>query len=137
MEIYWFQIAWEVRTLMRPATLLKKRLWYRCFVKFLRTPFSQSNYWQLLLNWVGLTTLLSIFIFLIYQINLFTFLYRFIKWSILTIYKWSKIRAWYAFWLSTNEIQPWKFIGKNLKILPCFCGFLGLAVRFIKFIARI
>ena len=32
---------------------------------------------------------------------------------VLMIYKWSKIRAWYPFWLSINEKQPWKFIGKN------------------------
>ena len=30
----------------------------------------------------------------------------------LMIYKWSKIRA-YAFWVSINEKQSWKFIGKN------------------------
>ena len=38
----------------RPATLLKKRLWYRCFqvnfVKFLRTPFLQDTSERLLLN---------------------------------------------------------------------------------------
>ena len=38
----------------RPATLLKKRLWHKCFpvnfVRFLRTPFSQSTYWRLLLD---------------------------------------------------------------------------------------
>ena len=31
----------------RPATLLKKRLWHRCFpvnfVKFIRTPFSEKS----------------------------------------------------------------------------------------------
>ena len=36
----------------RPATLLKKRLWHRCFlmsfVKFLRTPFLQNTSGQLL-----------------------------------------------------------------------------------------
>ena len=39
---------------LRPATLLKKRLWYRCFpvnfVKFLRTPFFIEHLWWLLLN---------------------------------------------------------------------------------------
>ena len=39
---------------LRPATLLKKRLWHRCFptnfVKFLRTPFSQNTSGRLLLN---------------------------------------------------------------------------------------
>ena len=37
----------------RPATLLKRRLWYRCFpvnfVKFLRTPFFREHLWWLLL----------------------------------------------------------------------------------------
>ena len=40
-------------TNLRPATLLKKRLWHRCFpvnfVKFLRTPFLQNNSARLLL----------------------------------------------------------------------------------------
>ena len=40
-----------------PATLLKKRLWHRCFpvnfAKFLRTPFSQNRSGRLLLE--GLT----------------------------------------------------------------------------------
>ena len=39
---------------LRPATLLKKRLWNRCFpvnfTKFLRTPFSQKHLRWLLLN---------------------------------------------------------------------------------------
>ena len=38
----------------RPATLLKKRLWHRCFpmnfAKFLRTPFLQNTSGRLLLN---------------------------------------------------------------------------------------
>ena len=38
---------------LRPATLLKKRLWRRCFsvifVKFLRTPFFTEHLWWLLL----------------------------------------------------------------------------------------
>ena len=37
---------------LRPATLLKKRLWHRCFpgnfVKFLRTPFLQNTSRRLL-----------------------------------------------------------------------------------------
>ena len=37
-----------------PATLLKKRLWHRCFpvnfAKFLRTPFIMEHLWWLLLN---------------------------------------------------------------------------------------
>ena len=59
-------------------------------------------------NWVELTTLLSIFIFLIY---LFTHLT--VSVCILIIYKWYKIRAWYTFWVSISEKQPWKFIRKN------------------------
>ena len=38
----------------RPATLLKKRLWHRCFpvnfVKFLRTPFLQNTSGRLLVE---------------------------------------------------------------------------------------
>ena len=40
-----------------PATLLKKRLWHRCFpvnfIKFLRTPFLQNTSGRLLLIWVA------------------------------------------------------------------------------------
>ena len=39
---------------MRPATLLKKRLWHSCFpanfTKFLRTPFLTEHLWWLLLE---------------------------------------------------------------------------------------
>ena len=39
---------------LRPATLLKKRLWHRCFPvnfdKFLRTPFFIEHLWWLLLS---------------------------------------------------------------------------------------
>ena len=38
---------------LRPATLIKKRLWHRCFpvsfLKFLRTPFIQNTSGRLLL----------------------------------------------------------------------------------------
>ena len=44
----------EVFCCLRPATLLKKRLWHRCFpvnfVKFLRTPFFIEHLWWLPLN---------------------------------------------------------------------------------------
>ena len=45
---------------LRPATLLKRRLWHRCFpvnfMKFLRTPFLQNTYGRLLLSFFkGLT----------------------------------------------------------------------------------
>ena len=39
---------------LRPATLLKKRLWHRCFpvnfAKFLGTPFFTEHLWWLLLS---------------------------------------------------------------------------------------
>ena len=39
---------------LRPATLLKKKLWHRClpvnFVKFLRTPFLIEHLWWLILK---------------------------------------------------------------------------------------
>ena len=42
---------------LKPATLLKKRLWHWCFpvnfVKFLRTPFSQNTSWRQLLKVEG------------------------------------------------------------------------------------
>ena len=47
-SLFFNTVAW-----LRPATLLKKRLWYRCFpvnfVKFLRTPFLQNTSGWLLL----------------------------------------------------------------------------------------
>ena len=43
---------------LKPATLLKKRLWHRCFpvnfAKFLRTPFLQNTSGRLLLTVLGL-----------------------------------------------------------------------------------
>ena len=42
----------------RPATLLKKRLWHRCFpknfVRFLRAPIFTEHLWWLLLQWLSL-----------------------------------------------------------------------------------
>ena len=42
---------------LRPATLLKKRLWHRCFsvkfTKILRTPFLQNTSERLLMFWQG------------------------------------------------------------------------------------
>ena len=44
-------------TSLRPATLLKKRLWHRCFpvnfTKFLKTPFLQNTFGRLLLTFEG------------------------------------------------------------------------------------
>ena len=54
----WFQVLLYLSLQMqfpgmRPATLLKKRLWHRCFpvnfAKFLRTPFFIEHLWWLLL----------------------------------------------------------------------------------------
>ena len=51
---------------LRPATLLKKRLWHRCFLvnfaKFIRTPFSQNNSGRLLLD-IG-SSLINLFIWI-------------------------------------------------------------------------
>ena len=48
---------------LRPATLLKKRLWHRCFpmnfVKFLRTPFLQNTSGRLLLHFTFGRTLIK------------------------------------------------------------------------------
>ena len=53
---------------LRAATLLKKRLWHRCFpmnfAKFLRTPFLQNTSWRLLLmqsNFLSLYSLIKQF----------------------------------------------------------------------------
>ena len=55
-----------------------------------------------------------------------------------------KIRVWYAFWLSINETQPSKFIGKNCNLISLnfFKFFLvpssrRVLSRLIKFIASI
>ena len=49
------QSLFLVKLHARSATLLKKRLWHRCFhvnfVKFLRTPFLTKHLWWLLLYW--------------------------------------------------------------------------------------
>ena len=47
------RVSFLIKLQTRPATLLKKRLWHRCFpvnfVKFLRTPFLQNTTGRLLL----------------------------------------------------------------------------------------
>ena len=52
---------------MRPATLLKKRLWHRCFpvkfAEFLRTPFLRNTSGKLLLLCFGLTYFTPVFHF--------------------------------------------------------------------------
>ena len=54
MNIYYIYI-----TGLRPATLLKRKLWYRCFpvsfVKCLRTPFFQNTSGRLLLLLLRIT----------------------------------------------------------------------------------
>ena len=49
---------------LSPATLLKKRLWHRCFpvnfAKFLRTPFLQNASGRLLLQYLSKETFKSI-----------------------------------------------------------------------------
>ena len=46
--------CFPVNFVKRPATLIKKRLWHRCFfvnfVEFLSTPFYKEDLWWLLLN---------------------------------------------------------------------------------------
>ena len=42
----------------------------------------------------------------------FFLIYLFIRLNV-SVSKWSKITARYAFWLNINEMQAWKFIGKN------------------------
>ena len=47
------------------------------------------------------------------KINIFL-MYLFIRLNvsiyILIIYKWSKMRAWHAFWLNIKEMQLWKHV---------------------------
>ena len=59
----------------------------------------------------GLTTSLPVFLFLIYLFILNISIY--ISVYILMIYKWFKIRAWFAFWLNISETQPSKYFVKN------------------------
>ena len=56
---------------LRPATLLKKRLWHRCFpvnfAKFLRTPFFQNTSGRLLLYFFRAFTFLYVYMYLFIQ----------------------------------------------------------------------
>ena len=51
---------------LRSATLLKERIWHRCFpvnfVKFLRTPFLRNTSGRLLLNRAGLCLVLLLYV---------------------------------------------------------------------------
>ena len=86
-------------------------------------------------NLGGLTTLLSIFLFVICLfVHINVSVYK------LMIYKWSKVRARYTFWLIMNETQPWKFIGKNHNPIFLDCALLfwfpssrGVCNRFTEF----
>ena len=57
---------------LRPATLLKKRLWHRCFpvnfVKFLRTPFFIEHLWRLLSQFIYLRSRVKFIIFQLIKI---------------------------------------------------------------------
>ena len=96
---------------------VKQKFFPVSIVENFKTSYSFFSWiWLWTYNLGGLTTLLSIFSFLIYL-----FIRLNVSVYILMIYKWSKIRAWYAFWLNINEKQPWKFIVKNCN--PIFSGF--------------
>ena len=62
---------------MRPATLLKKRAWHRCFpvnfVKFLRTPFFKEHLQWLLLHMSRKRTVLQNFLYVHRKINVLSF----------------------------------------------------------------
>ena len=51
--IKFWSVGFLSSKVLTPATLLKKRLWHRCFfvnfAKFLRTPFLQNTSWRLIL----------------------------------------------------------------------------------------
>ena len=86
-----------------PATLLKKRLWYRCFpvnyVKFLRTPFSRNTSGRLPLN-VDLNTARQKQVsqlILIQSLEIKRF-QKFGTWK--AFYSWSKVFFQYSFHLS-------------------------------------
>ena len=73
----------------------------------------KKSFWKTYINLTnvfehGLTTFLSIFIFLI-----FLFMCPNLSVYIFVIYKWFKVRAWFTFWLNLKEIQASEYIGKN------------------------
>ena len=88
---------------LRPATLLKKRLWDRCFpvnfAKCLRTPFLQNTssgcFWRVTLRYWGLDLFGNVLEFVIYVIILTLILnWRFVVWSC----KWFKTVKNNVFW---------------------------------------
>ena len=91
----------------RPPTLLKKRLWHRCFpvnfVKFLRTLLTEHLRW-LLLYWYILWTLSNLILFL----NFFFF----------NIGKHTHYKIDYCFKLFT--LTAWYFLSKIVLTKICF-----------------
>ena len=79
-------------TLARPSTLLKKRLWHRCFPvnfeKFLRTPFLIEHLWWLLLLLLCFAVHMELLYLLIYFcvssrviiLQLYLFFYLYVLW---------------------------------------------------------
>ena len=86
--------------------LYKKVFLKTFFCKFfekLKNVFSTEHLWTWTHNW--LTTLLSMFLF-----DTYLFICLNVSIYILIIYKWSKITAWFAFWLNINEIPSPKYV---------------------------
>ena len=75
---------WQIIGL-RPATLLRKRLWHRCFpvnfAKFIRTPFIIEHLWWLLLVFLYTSQCWSLFL-----IKLEVFLTEYLWWLLLTFH---------------------------------------------------
>ena len=89
---------WEFSEGLRPATLLKKRLWHRCFpVKFwtfLRTPFLQSTSGRLLLLMVPLINRKALY----RNDSYFWWKTKLYVWSCIIISPWSR-------WGITNNLE--------------------------------
>ena len=90
---------------LRPATLLKKRVWYRCFpvnfVKFLRTPFLTEH-----LQWL----LLNVFLFLFCLFHLHN----------ICIHR-KKCHIFWNFLCIVNIIKPLRHCKVNPRIFDKFC----------------
>ena len=75
------------------------------------------------LNTLNIELCCLCFFFLYWFFPLYLFTCLNVSACILMIYKWSKIRAWYAFWLNINERDmtlgfsnfPWNFVQKKVK----------------------
>ena len=72
----WQSLLFNKVTGLRPATLLNKRLWHRCFpvnfMKFLRTPFQIEHLWWLLLKFIHQITEKLVCHFFVFKIKLQT-----------------------------------------------------------------